>query len=160
MEGFPYKLPLDDAAWPMTPVPGNIVSPEEAIRRLKRDIPGDPYRSPRSGLPGDRTRRDLFDLKLVQSGDPRSASSRTDFKWAGLSGAFGFRRQQAEFFTKTGPLGRLDVVDGRPARTRRPASDPRRAGTPSRVFEYIYIDATTGKAESPCHRADQRPIPC
>jgi hypothetical protein len=160
VEGQRYKIPLDKAAWTMAPVPANILSPEDVVRRLKRQIPGDPHRSPRAGLAGDRSRRDLFDLKLVRVGDDRAAASRTSFTWAGLSTAFGFRAQQAEFFARTGPLGKWTwwtVIEHQRAD---PASDPRRAGTPRRVLEYIYVDATTGNAESHCHGADQRPIRC
>ena len=154
--GFSYALPLDEGAWTMTPVPETIVGPVEALRRLNRRITGDPYRTPRDDRPG----RDLFDVALVQIGDARSARSRADFRWAGLSAAFGFRRQQAEFFARTGPLGRwiwwTVIEQDRPD----PASDPRRAGTPRRVLEYIYIDAITGKSESHCHGANQQPVPC
>jgi hypothetical protein len=158
--GDPYQLPIDEGVWQMTPVPRNILSAEDAIRRLNRDIPGDPYRRPRVGAPHDPNRRDLFELKLVQIGDARTASSRDQFKWVGMSAAFGFRANQAEFFAKTGPLGKwiwwTRVEQDRPD----PAADRRRAGTPRRVSEYIYIDAVTGKAESHCHGADWKPIAC
>jgi hypothetical protein len=160
VESSPYKLSLDEGAWAMTAVPARIVSPEEAVRRLKRAIPGDPYRSPRHRLPGDRTRHDLFDLNLVRIGEPGAANARADFRWAGLAAAFGFRGAQAEFFARTGPLGRWvwwTVVEQERAD---PAADPRRAGTARRVLEYIYIDATTGTTDSHCHGADQRPVRC
>lgn len=160
LEGHPYRMPLDKAAWTMTAVPENIVPPEEAVRRLPRPIPGDPYRSPRAGLAGDRARNDLFDLRLVRIGDERAAASRTQFDWAGLSTLFGFRRQQAEFFARTGPLGRWTWWTVIEQRLDDPASSPRRAGTPRRVFEYLYIDAMTANAASHCHGADQRPVRC
>jgi hypothetical protein len=102
----------------------------------------------------------LFELKLVQIGDARAAGAREQFQWAGLSAAFGFRINQAEFFAQTGPLGQwmwwTMVEQDRPD----PASSSRRAGTPRRVLEYIYIDAITGEAQSYCHGADSKPIPC
>jgi hypothetical protein len=158
IQSNPYKLAIDEGAWQMTPVPGKIVSPEDAIRRLNRDIPGDLYRRPRPGVPHDGNRQDLFELKLVQIG--AAGSSRSEFKWTGLSGAFGFRQNQAEFFVKTGPLGKWIWWTMVEQKRRGPASDPRRAGTPRKVLEYIYIDAVTGKAESHCHGADSKPIPC
>lgn len=156
----PYKLSIDEGAWSMTPAPKNILPPEEAVRRLNRQIPEDPYRRPRSGVRQDPNRRGLFELKLVQIGDPRTAGSRREFNWSGLSASFGFRGAQAEFFTRTGPLGKWiwwTVVEQERAD---PKASPQRAGTPRRVMEYIYIDALTGKAESHCHGADYKPISC
>jgi hypothetical protein len=156
----PYKIAIDEGAWQMAPVPKSIVSPEEAVRQLGRDIPGDPYRRPRAGVPMDRNRRDLFELKLVQIGDAHAASAREQFQWAGLSAAFGFRIHQAGFFAQTSPLGQwmwwTMVEQDRPDS----ASSPWRAGTPRRVLEYIYIDAITGEAKSHCHGANSKPIPC
>jgi hypothetical protein len=160
IDSEPYTIPIDESAWQMTPVPGKIVSPEEAIRQLNREVPGDPYRRPKPAMSGSRHRTDLFELKLVKIGDASSAKSRQEFKWAGLSLFFGFARPRDEFFAKTGPLGKwiwwTRVEQDRPD----PASNPRRAGTPRKVLEYIYIDALTGKAESHCHGADSKPIGC
>jgi hypothetical protein len=160
IESEPYKISIDEDAWQMMPVPNKIVSPEEAMRQLNREIPGDPYRRPKAGVPVYRDRPDLFDLKLVKIGDTRSGASRSQFKWAGLSSFFGFPRPQSDFFARTGPLGKwiwwTRVEQNRPD----PASNPRRAGTPRKVLEYIYIDALTGKAESHCHGADSKPIGC
>jgi hypothetical protein len=154
------RIQIDEAAWQMTPVPNKIVSPEEALRLLKREIPGDPYRRPKREVPVHRERPDLFDIKLVKIGDARSASSREQFKWAGLSSFFGFSRPKDEWFVRTGPLGKWIWWTMVEQDRRDPASDPRRGGTPRRVLEYIYIDAVTGKAESHCHGADSKPIPC
>jgi hypothetical protein len=160
IESEPSKIPIDADAWEMLAVPTRIVSPEEAIRRLHRTIPGDPYRSPKPGLPVYRDRPDLFDLKLVKIGDARSASARERFRWAGLSSFFGFARPRDEFFARTGPLGKwiwwTRVEQDRPD----PASNPKGVGKPRRVMEYIYIDALTGQAESHCHGADAKPISC
>ena len=160
IESEPYTISIDESAWQMMPVPGKIVSPEEAIRQLNREIPGDPYRRPKPAMSGSRNRTDLFEINLVKIGDARSANSRQEFKWAGLSMFFGFARPRDEFFAKTGPLGKwiwwTRVEQDRPD----PASNPRRAGTPRKVLEYIYIDALTGKAESHCHGADSKPIGC
>jgi hypothetical protein len=160
IESEPYKISIDEDAWQMVPVPNKIVSPEETIRQLNREIPGDPYRRPKPGIPGYRDHPDLFELKLVKIGDARSASSRERFRWAGLSSFFGFARPRDDFFARTGPLGKwiwwTRVEQNRPD----PASNPRRAGTPRKVLEYIYIDALTGKAESHCHGADSKPIGC
>jgi hypothetical protein len=106
IESEPSKISIDEDAWEMMAVPTGIVSPEEAIRRLNRTMPGDPYRSPKPGLPVYRERPDLFDLKLVKIGDARSASARERFRWAGLSSFFGFARPRDEFFARTGPLGK------------------------------------------------------
>jgi hypothetical protein len=160
IEAEPSTIALDEGAWHMVPVPQHIVSPEEAMRQLNRDLPGDPYRRPRAGVPMDRNRRELFERKRVQSGDARAASAREQFRWTGLSAACGFRRHQAECFAKTRPLGQwiwwTMVEQDRPA----PASAPRRAGTPRRVLESVYIDAITGEAQSHCHGADAKPIRC
>lgn len=160
IESEPYQIHIDEDAWEMMAVPTRIVSPEEAIQKLNRKIPGDPYRGPKPGIPAYRDHPDLFELKLVKIGDARSASSRERFKWAGLSSFFGFARPRDDFFARTGPLGKwiwwTRVEQDRPD----PASNPRRAGTPRKVLEYIYIDALTGKAESHCHGADSKPIGC
>jgi hypothetical protein len=160
IDSEPYTISIDESAWQMMPVPGKIVSPEEAIRQLNREIPGDPYRRPKPATPAFRNRVDLFDLRLVKIGDARSANSRQEFKWAGLALFFGFASPRDQFFARTGPLGKwiwwtrveLDRPDT--------ASNPRRAGTPRKVLEYIYIDALTGKAESHCHGADSKSIGC
>jgi hypothetical protein len=160
IESEPSKISIDEDAWEMMAVPTHIVSPEEAIWRLHRTMPGDPYRGPKPGLPAYRDRPDLFDLKLVKIGDARSASARERFRWAGLSSFFGFARPRDEFFARTGPLGKwiwwTRVEQDRPD----PASNPKGVGKPRRVMEYIYIDALTGTAESHCHGADSQPIGC
>jgi hypothetical protein len=160
INGEPYTIPIDESAWQMMPVPNKIVSPEDAVRQLNREIPGDPYRRPKPAMSGSRNRTDLFEINLVKIGDASSAKSRQEFKWAGLSMFFGFARPRDEFFARTGPLGKwiwwTRVEQDRPD----PASNPRRAGTPRKVLEYIYIDALSGKVESHCHGADSKPIGC
>jgi hypothetical protein len=144
--------------WQTTPVPANVLSPEEALRRLNRKIPRDPYRSPMGLLQGNRY-RGLFDLKLVQVGAAIADSSRTQVQWNVLASAMGVRGDMG-FFARTAPHNRwvwwTIVEQDRPD----PASNPKGVGKPLRVMEYIYIDAITGKAESHCHGARSSPIPC
>jgi hypothetical protein len=136
--------------WQMMPVPTNLLAPEEALRRLNRALPADPYRSP-TGLLQPGRYRGLFDLRLLQAADALAEGSRNHFQWNALATAMGMKSGHvAHFFSRTAPQGRwvwwTAVEQDRPY----PGADPRRAGTPRRVQEYIYIDAITGAVTSHC----------
>jgi hypothetical protein len=145
--------------WLMTPMPENVLPPEEALRRLKRSLPGDPHRS-QTGLLQARDYRGLFDLKLVHAGAALADSSRNQFQWNTLATSLGMKSGlMAQFFARTAPHGKwvwwTVVEQDRPY----PGSDPKRAGTARRMLEYIYIDAITGKATSHC-TGPSGPVPC
>ena len=116
--------------WQMAAVPGNILSPDDALRRLNRPLPGDPLR-----------------LNLVQTG-----TALADYSWASLRTLFTSMGTVGDlFFYKTSPVGKWiwwTVVK----------QDRYRIGYP--VQEYIYIDAVTGKATSACMRSSAGLIPC
>jgi hypothetical protein len=136
--------------WQMTPVPGNLLAPEEALRRLNRTLPADPYRSP-TGLLKPGRYHGLFDFRLIQADVSLGDSSRNHFQWTVLAEAMGMKSGHVtHFFSRTAPPGRwvwwTVVEQGRPY----PGADPRQAGTPRRVQEYIYIDAVTGAVTSHC----------
>lgn len=123
--------------WQMVPVPANALSPDDALRRLKRQLRGDPQRR-------------LIQLNLIQAGAALADGPGNRFQWGLLADAMGVRRPDMDFFAKTAPLGKwiwwtVETQD-RPY----PGSDPRGPGTPQRVREFIYIDALTGSATSHC----------
>lgn len=90
-EGYPLEVHsdrhlVDDSRvqeWQMTPAPGNILSPDDALRRLNRPLPGDP-----------------LSLNLVQTGTLAAYSSAPLSTWLTSMGTLG------EFFYKTSPLGK------------------------------------------------------
>jgi hypothetical protein len=146
--------------WQMAPVPGNILSPDDALRRLNRPLRGDPYHVRISAEARRAGHRGLLDLKLVQVGAAVADSSRNMTQWGSLADALGVRRGDVDVFARTAPLGKwiwwTVVEQDRPY----PGSDPRGPGTPRRVREYIYIDAVSGKATSHCQGPSPSPIPC
>jgi hypothetical protein len=75
--------------WQMTPVPGNVRSPDDVLRRLNRPLRGEPGRG-------------LIFLKLVQIGSPEDSSrSNLQFRWAG--NPLGVGAPDALFFARTAP---------------------------------------------------------
>ncbi len=133
----------------MVPVPGNILSPDDALRRLNRPLRGDP------------DNRGLLNVKLVLVGKALSDSSRDQYQWNTLETAMGggLPGDDVTFLARTAPPGKWiwwtvvkqDRLD--------PGCVPGAIGSCQRVQEYIYIDAVTGKATSYCH-SPSRPIPC
>jgi hypothetical protein len=117
--------------WQMTPVPGNILSPDDALRRLNRPLPDDPYGA-------------VLRLNLVQT-----SAALADYSWASVR-TLGTSMDVDIFFFKTSPLGKwiwwTVVKQDRPLL--------------GRVHEYIYIDAVTGKATSACQGPRTGLIPC
>jgi hypothetical protein len=145
-----YGMDFRVEEWQTTPVPGNVRSPDDVLRRLNRPIRGEPGRG-------------LIYLKLVQAGSALANSPRRLGQWNLLADALGVRRADVLFFARTAPHGQWiwwTVVE----QDRPPGSVPR-LGTRRRVQEYIYqeyiyVDAVTGKATS--HRRGPGPnrIPC
>ena len=146
--------------WQLAPVPGNILSPDDALRRLNRPLRGDPYHGRISAEARRAGHRGLLDLKLVQVGAAVADSSRNGTQWQSLADALGVRRGDVDFFARTAPVGKwiwwTVVEQDRPY----PGSNPRGPGTPRRVRESIYIDAVSGKATSHCQGPSPSPIPC
>lgn len=131
--------------WQMTPVPGNVRSPDDVLRRLNRPLRGEPGRG-------------LIYLKLVQVGSPADSSrSNLQFRWVG--NPLGVGAPDALFFARTAPHSKwiwwTVVEQDRPY----PGCVPG-LGACQRVREYIYIDAITGNAASHCRGPSESPIPC
>lgn len=149
--------------WQTTPVPGNIRAPEDVLRVLRREVSRTPTLPPRPqgrGAPPNPSRRDLFALRLVYAAAELASSARNQFQWNMLGRTMGLHGANPQLFARTAPSGRwiwwTVVGHDRPD----PATDPRRAGTPARVFEYVYIDAITGKLASHCFGPVSGPLPC
>jgi hypothetical protein len=74
----------------------------------------------------------------------------------------GLRGFENEFFVKTAPRGPRSWVWWTVTEQERadPASNPRAAGTPTRVRQYVYVDALTGAVTKRCTGSTPSPISC
>jgi hypothetical protein len=148
--------------WQVASPPAHLAPAGAVLRALGRELPPAAVPAPRSrgrrrgdGPPGGP----LFALRLVQAGAALSRE-REHAQWMSLGRSLGLGPGDVRFFAATAPAGRwiwwtaveLDRPD--------PGTDPRRAGTPARVFQYIYIDALDGAARSHCLGPVSGEVPC
>src|SRR5262249_35141112 len=116
--------------WQLAPIPGNTLSPDDALRRLDHPLP--------EGL--DTT------LRLVQTNAAIADNSKN--RW--LSSPLGLDGVDTLFFYKTAPLGQW--VWWTVVQLNRPQQ--------GRIQEYLYVDAVTGTTTSACLGPRSAPIAC
>ncbi len=133
-----------DRGTPPTPVPANILSPEEAFRRLKRGLVA-PYTEGQAPTgPTD------LSIQLIQ-GVPTYFIRRLIGPRSGVT-----EKEDGRFFKDTDPQGKWTWW-----------TVAQHVGLPGARYEYLYLDAVTGQATSHCAEAQAEPdgyllveVPC
>lgn len=137
-----YSVGFNLGGLKLVPVPSSVKPPDEVLRLLGRTPPGE--ESDSTGT---------FKLKLMQVGVAPNERSRWE--------ASGVLDKNADFFYGTAPAAGTWIwwtimTQNRPY----PGSNPKGAGTPRRVQEFLYLNAMTGELTSHCRGILSDPIPC